>query len=225
MLAVSRAKAMALGLAGRAVFVKGDAEALDLPDASFDAALSLYAWRHLPNPAKAASEAFRVLRPGGRLVVAVGSGPRALSLAGARVALATPGRALAKAMGRELRACEHIDALVARLLPARQHEENAGWTRGHHEFSGSLSELLTRAGFEVSGSDWMGEAFEIGAAEDFWDFQVTFSSTARKRLAEASPAAAAALRAEFDRQCKATLGKGGRLVYRVGAAIVTAVKL
>jgi ubiquinone/menaquinone biosynthesis C-methylase UbiE len=48
-----------------------DAEALDLPDASFDVVLCALGLMYVPSPAKALAEAFRVLRPQGRVVTAV----------------------------------------------------------------------------------------------------------------------------------------------------------
>jgi SAM-dependent methyltransferase len=47
--------------------VVGDMEALPFPDGAFDAALALACLHHIPDPAPALAEAFRVLRPGGRL--------------------------------------------------------------------------------------------------------------------------------------------------------------
>ena len=46
-----------------------DAAALDFPDAAFDVALAPYVMSVLPHPARALDEAWRVLRPGGSLVV------------------------------------------------------------------------------------------------------------------------------------------------------------
>lgn len=48
-----------------------DAEALDGPDASFDAALCALGLMYVPDPLRALSEIHRVLRSGGRAVVAV----------------------------------------------------------------------------------------------------------------------------------------------------------
>ena len=48
-----------------------DAEALDCADASFDAALCALGLMYVPNPLQAVAEMRRVLRPGGRAVVAV----------------------------------------------------------------------------------------------------------------------------------------------------------
>src|SRR5262249_43438271 len=46
-----------------------DAERLPFPDRSFDAVINLISFHHYPNPANAAAEFRRVLRPGGRLVL------------------------------------------------------------------------------------------------------------------------------------------------------------
>jgi len=49
-------------------FLEGDVEHLPFPDASLDGILLSGLVHHLPNPALCASEAFRVLKPGGRFV-------------------------------------------------------------------------------------------------------------------------------------------------------------
>lgn len=53
-------------------FRAGDAAELPLPDASVDVVVSALAWHHLPEDARATAwqEALRVLRPGGRLLIA-----------------------------------------------------------------------------------------------------------------------------------------------------------
>jgi ubiquinone/menaquinone biosynthesis C-methylase UbiE len=52
-------------------FARMDAERLALPDASFDVALCALGLMYMPDPEQALREMRRVLRPGGRLVVAV----------------------------------------------------------------------------------------------------------------------------------------------------------
>jgi ubiquinone/menaquinone biosynthesis C-methylase UbiE len=55
----------------RARFARMDAESLDVPAASFDTALCALGLMYVPDPILALSEMRRVLRPGGRVVVAV----------------------------------------------------------------------------------------------------------------------------------------------------------
>ncbi len=220
MLAVARAKAAASPETRRISFLAGDAEQLDMPDASASEVVSLYAWRHFPNPVRATAEVFRILRPGGRFVVAVGSAPPLASAAGIAAALKRPSRALAQATGRERAGCDHIDRLVAKVLPPTPGDEAAGWTHQHHGFSGSIQTLVRESGFSVEAAEWHGREYEVASAEDFWDLQTTFSSVARKRIGDASTADRQRLRTAFDADATSVLAKGGRLVYRVGAALV-----
>ena len=55
----------------RVSFEKGDAQQLRFPDASFDAALSLFAFNFIPDPKKGLSELHRVTRPKGKVSAAV----------------------------------------------------------------------------------------------------------------------------------------------------------
>ena len=56
------------GLEGQVAFKEGDALAMPFADGTFDAALCLYVAMNIEGKAKLASEIFRVLKPGGRLV-------------------------------------------------------------------------------------------------------------------------------------------------------------
>lgn len=61
--------------AGRGIpVVRADARALPFPDASFDLVMSTDLWEHVDDDRTVAAEAFRVLRPGGALLLAVPSG-------------------------------------------------------------------------------------------------------------------------------------------------------
>jgi SAM-dependent methyltransferase len=67
LLRVARRRAAEQGLA--AGFVAGDALELPFADASFDVVVSVFAVIFVPDAGRAARELFRVLRPGGRVVL------------------------------------------------------------------------------------------------------------------------------------------------------------
>lgn len=67
MLQIARRRAAELGI--DADLRIGDAQALDFPDGSFDAAVCTVALCSIPDHAGAIAEAHRVLRPGGRLLL------------------------------------------------------------------------------------------------------------------------------------------------------------
>lgn len=69
MLAVARAANPGLR------FDKGDAEAMPLSDASVDAVVSNFGVHHAPRPERAVAEAYRVLKPGGRLAFTTWAAP------------------------------------------------------------------------------------------------------------------------------------------------------
>ncbi|GAB4294337.1 MAG: bifunctional demethylmenaquinone methyltransferase/2-methoxy-6-polyprenyl-1,4-benzoquinol methylase UbiE [Roseovarius sp.] len=69
MLAAGRRRAEAEELGDRLAWVVGDAMALPFADASFDVYTVSFGIRNMTDPQRVLHEAFRVLRPGGRLMV------------------------------------------------------------------------------------------------------------------------------------------------------------
>jgi len=65
----ARAEAAAAGVENVG-FEVGDATALDLPDDSFDGAITRFSLHHIPAPVRVLEEMRRVVKPGGRVVVA-----------------------------------------------------------------------------------------------------------------------------------------------------------
>lgn len=61
-------------------FVQGDCEELPFADNSFDAVLCSMSFHHYPNPERFFASVFRVLRPGGRLILRDMTGPAGMLL-------------------------------------------------------------------------------------------------------------------------------------------------
>jgi ubiquinone/menaquinone biosynthesis C-methylase UbiE len=220
MLAVAAVKAGRAGL-NHVRFEKMDAERLEIPDQSFDAVLSLYALLHFPHPATALREMHRVLRPGGVLAVGVGSRPP-LNLRGIAHRLRRSADLLRLRNGTLLLAPRFLDSLVQRLLPAPAQPEESPLAARITNRTGSLLRLAREAGFIDVHSSWQGRADAMESPHDFWELQRTYSSIARKRLAEAQPERTAAVKKEFFERCRATQARGGRLMYHHAAFYVVA---
>ncbi|ENY71148.1 Ubiquinone/menaquinone biosynthesis methyltransferase ubiE [Aeromonas diversa CDC 2478-85] len=69
MLKVGRDKLRNLGISGNVAFVQANAEALPFPDNHFDLITIGFGLRNVTDKAKALASMFRVLKPGGRLLV------------------------------------------------------------------------------------------------------------------------------------------------------------
>lgn len=221
MLAHARANAGRAKLSGRVEFRRMDAERLEVDDVSFDTVVSLFALRHFPNPEAALAQMRRVLRTGGRLVVAVGTGAPRMSLAGVAAALRRIVDHILVLRGKQLRASDFLDGLVRASLP-RNSVEGPASAEDHGRGALELPEQVRRAGFRVDHVGWLGNRALIDSAEEFWDLQCTFSSMARSRLQSASPQEVAELKHRFFETCRKVHARGGSLVYPTGALFVAA---
>ncbi len=221
MLTQAKAKAEQNLLSERVTFQAGDAEALDLPDDYADGFVSLYAFSHFPHPDKAAHEALRVLSPGGRLAVAIGSGPQLMTRAGTGRAAAAIRRKWRQMRGREVTACDQIDRLVRKHLPPIAEGKVADWASGQRDVVGLLEGLFQAAGLVDCRRDWVGTDHSVPDADAFWTLQSTISTFARKHIAAATPAQNATLKEAFRAECDAVLQANGKLTYSVGAAVIS----
>jgi SAM-dependent methyltransferase len=162
MLAKARAKVP------KAKLYSGDAEDTKEPSATYDAVVCRHLVWTLPDPAAAFADWFRVLRPGGRLLIVDGDWVRLRLLARLKHRL---GRGLMRLMGRSP---EHID-WVAHESIMRQVYFRDGLRPG------PLSDLLNGAGFSAVRIGSIGNirraqrtaagfprCLTVGVYDDFW---------------------------------------------------------
>jgi len=224
MLATARAKAEKLGLEEKVKFSQMDAENLEFEPETFDAVVSLFALLHFPNQLTALKEIYRVMRPGGRFVVAVGSRPPLFSASGLIHLVKIFPDLVRRKKGRQLVAPGFLDSLVEQYLPKAVEQEESDLASHSHNRTRGVSELVRSAGFKVLQSDWQSHQAQLATPEEFWEIQRTFSSISRKRLSNAAPEKVESLRQEFFRQCRTVLSRRGNLVYPFAAFYVVARK-
>jgi ubiquinone/menaquinone biosynthesis C-methylase UbiE len=222
MLTVARDKSNLRGLSERVRLLRMDVESLGFAAESFDAVVSLFALLHFPDPLVALREMHRVLRPRGRLVVGVGSGPPWLSWSGWWNRLSRLPEMLRVVTGKDLVAPRFLNGLVYKHLPEHSAPEESHLASTHANRSGVLPALVHQAGFREVRTHWLGTTAVLAKPEDFWELQATFSSIARKRLGAATPPKVQALRAEFFDNCRERQRRGGRLLFPLAALIVSA---
>jgi ubiquinone/menaquinone biosynthesis C-methylase UbiE len=225
MIGAARRKAHAAGVPESLLrFEQMDAERLVFDDASFDLVISAFALTHVPHPEQALREMVRVLRPGGRLAIAVGSRPPFLStdllVHGAREV----GRRLRQGMGRRLTA-DLLDRIVVEECGPAPHDLPRGSTLSRSlDRAPLLVRLVRQAGLVDVRQSWRNYQNEVDAADEYWELHRTIRSDSRKRLLDAEPAVVSRVRERFMATCRKTLARGGVLAFPISAVFVTARK-
>jgi ubiquinone/menaquinone biosynthesis C-methylase UbiE len=206
MLEQASAKARRSRLDDVVTFQRMDAEHLEFSDRSFDAVLSLFALFHFPEPLVALREMHRVMRPGGRLVIGVGSGPNLCSWSGILQGARLASQLVATASGRLLTAPQFLLRLMGEhgMPPDEKHEPKLPRAR--------IGRMLQQVGFKRVRRCWQGHR-EVLDPEAFWRVQVTYPSQVRIRLQHALPRDVAALKDVFLERCQSVQARGGKLVY------------
>lgn len=209
--------------AKRPRFLVQDAEALSFAEASFDVVISLFALRHFPAPRRAVREMLHVLRPAGRVALAIGSRPPLVGREGVAYVLHRLPLLLRQRLGHCLVAPAFLDSLVSEMLPTpRESGKEPG--RGREAGSRWLLRSLRRAHCADIRCAWDAPVAVIDSVEEFWELQTTFSSFARKRLQAAAAAEVSALRRVFDERCARAMARGCDLVYPYVAFMVVGSK-
>jgi ubiquinone/menaquinone biosynthesis C-methylase UbiE len=205
----------------RLAFRQMDAESLALPDDEFDVITSVFALGHMPRPARAVAEMFRVVRPGGRVLIAVGSRPPLLSRDTVTHAVAELGRRVQGLRGLR-RSSDLLDRLVDEALPPDTDAPEGSALATSPSRAGPVALLLRRAGFTRVERSWRNFQNEIDTAEEFWEMQRTICTRARKRLLGAPTTTVDAVRREFMHAAERTRSRGGALAFPISAVFVTA---
>jgi SAM-dependent methyltransferase len=217
LLDLARRKARDAGVSGEIQFVRSDAEALPFADRSFDAVLSLFALLHFPHPEVALCEMIRVLKPGGRLVIGIGSAPPWLSWRGWRHRFGRLSDLLDLKTGKLLLAPSHLNELVERLLPSAVEPEETELARDPGARAPKAATLIRNLGLTDLKTHWEGHHLRLPHAAEFWELQSTFSSIARKRLESCPEGQIQKVRQAFDESCRRVLRRDGRLEYHYAA--------
>jgi SAM-dependent methyltransferase len=166
-------------------FRRADAEALPFADDSFDAAVGAFVINHLPHPDRGAAELCRVLRPGGRLALAMWDQPERVAWLGL----------FEQAMHRT---GVHPDGALPPGPDAHRFADPA-----------ELRSLLERAGLVDVGVAPLTFTVRVDDAGDLWDGVLTGSVRTAAQLRALAAGERDRVRAELGRLLAERASKSG----------------
>ncbi|MEO6527275.1 MAG: methyltransferase domain-containing protein [Gemmatimonadaceae bacterium] len=203
----------------RTEYLHMDAEALDLPDESFDAVISLCAVAHFPDNTRALREMKRVLKTGGRLVISFGyarpTAPVPLVLHSAKRVLQR-----VNVVQRRVQAPSSLMNFIVRAMGHPERGINTEWSR--HQPHRSLMKALRSLNMGAVERTWCGHEVEFQSADDFADAQLAICTEVRKGF---SSEAAEAIVVDYRRSMRRARDTGAKLIYPYGAQFISATKL
>jgi SAM-dependent methyltransferase len=186
MLAAAERRAEALGVQG-VEFRVVDLMAIDLPDRAVDGILCRFGVMLVEDLGIAFAEIARVLRPGGRLVLAVWASPDENDW------MTAAGRS-----GLELGLMERPDPLAPGPFRLADVDE--------------LRRLVTEAGLELGALEEVPVHWRVSSLDEWWDTVRDMSPRMSAQLAEWNDAQAAAVRAGAERRLAEHVQADGSLI-------------
>jgi ubiquinone/menaquinone biosynthesis C-methylase UbiE len=165
-------------------FVVGDAEGLDVADASVDGIVCAFGMLHLPDPERAIADAFRVLRPSGRYAWTVWSSGEGAPLS-----------AIAQA------AIKEHGTLDVPLPPAPPRDLFSSEANAHR--------ALSRAGFGDVVTEELEIVFRAATLEEVWEWYERGTVRTAALLSLQTPAALARIKAAIMEGTRRFLGPDG----------------
>ena len=195
-----------------------DAEALDLEDSSFDVVISFSSVMHFPSPERAMAEMYRVMRPGGRLVLSYTSVHPQVIWPRVRHAIGRLASRLLSSLHPQLRAPQALGSVAGKHLPRLDQPAEPGWF--HTEGGKRIVAAIRNAGFVDLHTTWVGRNIVFNSADEFYEAQLMINSDLRTRASLASSDQMEQLRRAFVAKATRVLKAGGALVYPFGAVVI-----
>jgi SAM-dependent methyltransferase len=180
-------------------FAVADAQRLDLPDGSFDAALCRFGYMLMGDPFAGMQETARVLRPGGRVALAVWGEPADNAW------LMLPMRVL----------MEHLEA------PPPDLDAPGVWAFRDHD---RLRGMLANAGFAGVKVDILGTAERFASLDEWWQRLSDLAGPLQALLGALSPEDLATVRERVGSEAEPFTGPDGSLELSASINVAVATR-